>query len=917
MGFLGIFGDNTAQQLKKIEKIVRKIEALEEYMKGMGDDALRAKTDEFRGRLQSGKETLDDLLPEAFAVAREAAWRVLGLRPFHVQLIGAVVLHQGRIAEMRTGEGKTLTATLPAYLNALAGEGVHIVTVNEYLAGYQSEMMSKLFGFLGMTVGNIYNGMSREDRQAAYRADITYGTNSEFGFDYLRDNMAVRGSDRSQRKLNFAIVDEVDSILIDEARTPLIISGMGGESSEMYGKANAIVKGFRGLAEKEKQGKLDLVDEEYEQERLKYDFTIDEKARTVSLTEPGVSKVEKALGIEDLSDPANTELAHFINQALKANFLFKRDRDYVVTDDGQVKIVDEFTGRILEGRRYSEGLHQAIEAKENVKVAQENQTLATITYQNYFRMYKKLSGMTGTAKTEEEEFQGIYGLDVVCVPTNKPMIRKDLNDRLYKTVQDKFNAVVEEVISRHETGQPVLVGTVSVEISEKISDMLRRRGIKHEVLNAKHHAKEAEIVAQAGRLGAVTIATNMAGRGTDILLGGNPDFMARRQLKSQGYEEDKIDLATGRQSTEDEEILALRAEYNRLLAEYKKLTDEEHIKVVEAGGLCILGTERHESRRIDNQLRGRSGRQGDPGVSCFFISFEDDLMRLFGGDKMQMIASRAMGSETMVEAGMLSRAIENAQKRVEGRNFSIRKNVLQYDDVMNQQRELIYSQRRRVLEGEDVSESILDMTDKVIERTVHQFTADADKNEWNIGGLLEELKRICIARETEKAELEGLGREAMIEKLQELSRVRYEKRAKELAEAGLSIKDVERFALLQSVDRHWMDHIDAMDQLRQGISLRSMAQRDPLQEFKMESYDMFEEMTRCIQEDAVRLSFNAMISVTARPKAPKITDEGKAGDVPARPKKAGQVVSAPKVGRNDPCPCGSGKKYKNCCGAAK
>ncbi len=913
MGFLG-FGDNTAHQLKKLEKIAVKIEAFDGKMQGMSDEALRDKTDELRTRCQKG-ETLDELLPEAFATVREAAWRVLGQKPFHVQLLGGIVLHQGRIAEMKTGEGKTLTATLPAYLNAISGKGVHIVTVNEYLAGYQSEMMSKLFNFLGMSVGNIFTGMSKADRQAAYKADITYGTNSEFGFDYLRDNMAVRGEDRSQRELNFAIVDEVDSILIDEARTPLIISGMGEESSEMYVKANQIVKGFSGIAEKEKASKLDLPDEEYEQERLKHDFTIDEKAKTVSLTEPGVTKVEHALGIEDLSDPANTELAHYIHQALKANFLFKRDRDYVVTDDGQVKIVDEFTGRILEGRRYSEGLHQAIEAKENVKVAQENQTLATITYQNFFRMYKKLSGMTGTAKTEEEEFQGIYALDVVCVPTNKPMIRKDLNDRVYKDIKDKFNAVVEEVIRRNATGQPVLVGTVSVEISEIISDMLKKRGVKHEVLNAKHHAKEAEIVAQAGRLGAVTIATNMAGRGTDILLGGNPDFMARRELKGQGFEDDKIDLATGHQSTDDEEILDIREKYNELLAKYKKLTDEEHIKVVEAGGLCILGTERHESRRIDNQLRGRSGRQGDPGESCFFVSFEDDLMRLFGGDRLQALAGKAMGGEAMIEAGILSKTIENAQKRVESRNFGIRKNVLQYDDVMNKQREIIYSQRRRVLEGEDVSDSIRDMRDRVIGRSVNAYTADQNKKEWNIQGFVDELKQVCLPREATASDFADMSREQMISKACELAQSRYDTREAELTKAGVDIKDIERFALLRSVDKHWMDHIDAMDQLRQGISLRSMAQRDPLQEYKLEGFDMFEEMTRCIQEEAVRLAYNIGVQVRIeQPKAPKITSESTDGSTPQKPKKAGQVVSQ-KIGRNDLCPCGSGKKYKNCCGA--
>ncbi len=909
MAFFGLFGDNTASQIKKLEKIAAKIEALDGQMQALGDDGLRAKTDEFKQRYAQG-ETLDQLLPEAFAVAREAAWRVLGQKPFHVQLIGGIVLHQGRIAEMKTGEGKTLTATLPAYLNAISGKGVHIVTVNEYLAGYQSEMMSKLFNFLGMSVGNIYNQMQLADRQEAYRADITYGTNSEFGFDYLRDNMAVRGEDRSQRGLNFAIVDEVDSILIDEARTPLIISGMGGESSEMYVKANQIVRNFTGIPEKEKAGKLDVPDEEYEQERLKHDFTFDEKSRTVSLTETGVTKVEKALGIDDLSDPQNTELAHYINQALKANFIFKRDRDYVVTDDGQVKIVDEFTGRILEGRRYSEGLHQAIEAKENVKVAKENKTLATITYQNYFRMYKKLSGMTGTAKTEEEEFEGIYSLDVVCVPTNMPMIRQDLNDRLFKSIPDKFNAVVEEVIARHATGQPVLVGTVSVEISEKLSDMLRRRGVKHEVLNAKHHAKEAEIVAQAGRLGAVTIATNMAGRGTDILLGGNPDFMARRELKAQGYEDDKIDLATGHQSTDDQEILDLREKYNALYKKHKELTDKEHKQVVDAGGLCIIGTERHESRRIDNQLRGRAGRQGDPGVSCFYISFEDDLMRLFGGEKMQAIAGRAMG-DGMIEAGILSKTIENAQKKVESRNFSARKNVLQYDDVMNTQREIIYSQRRKVLEGEDVSALVEEMTQKVIDHYVDLFTADQNKNEWNLNGLCDELKRICIDKNVTPELLLNLSREELKKKLFELAQERYSERIKMFNEVGVSIKELERIALLQSVDRHWMDHLDAMDQLKQGISLRSMAQRDPLQEFKIEGFDMFEEMVRCIQEDTVRLAFNASLTVN-RPAPPKVVREGNAVDS-KRPKKAGQTVSQ-KIGRNDPCPCGSGKKYKNCCG---
>jgi preprotein translocase subunit SecA len=754
--------------------------------------------------------------------------------------------------------------------------------------------------------------MNPVDRQAAYNADITYGTNSEFGFDYLRDNMAKRGCDRAQRELQFAIVDEVDSILVDEARTPLIISGAGEESSEMYVKANQVVRNFSGIQEKEKASKLEVNDEEYEKERLKHDFTIDEKAKTVALTETGVQKVERALNIQDLSDPENTEIAHHINQALKANFLFKRDRDYVVSDDGQVKIVDEFTGRILEGRRYSEGLHQAIEAKENVKVERENQTLATITYQNFFRMYKKLSGMTGTAKTEEEEFQKIYSLDVVCVPTNKPMIRNDRNDKIYPTMKDKFNAVVEEVIEKHKNGQPVLVGTVSVEVSEYVSSLLKKKGVKHEVLNAKHHKKEAEIVAQAGRFGAVTIATNMAGRGTDILLGGNPDFMARKELLGKGYDESKIDLATGHQRTDDQEILDIRNEYRTLLEKNKKLTDEEHQRVVEAGGLAIIGTERHESRRIDNQLRGRAGRQGDPGESCFYISFEDDLMRLFGGERMQSLTTKLLGGEMALEAGMLSKTIENAQKRVEGRNFSTRINVLQYDDVMNTQRETIYSQRRRVLEGEDVSETIRKMTQKVIASTVNAFTADQNREEWNISGMTEELKRICIPYETKADVFKGLSRDKIIEEAQSLADKKYEIREKEFEKVGHSIKDLERFALLEAVDRHWMDHIDQMDQLRQGISLRSMAQRDPLQEYKIEGFDMFNEMNRLIQEDAVRFTYNATLNIQVR--APKVTGESTDGTPKAeRPKRAGAVRSE-KIGRNDKCPCGSGKKYKQCCG---
>lgn len=890
--FSSIFGSMDQKKLNKLDKMALKIEALEPEISALSDSQLREKTDQFKKRLEMG-ETLDDLMTEAFAVAREAAWRVLGLKPFHVQLIGGIVLHQGRLAEMKTGEGKTVTATLPAYLNALSGKGVHIVTVNEYLASYQAEEMGKVYNFLGLSVGTIVSQMDSASRRAAYNADITYGTNSEFGFDYLRDNMVIYDNERCQRGLEFAIVDEVDSILIDEARTPLIISGPGEKSTEMYNIVDAFV---RRLKEEE-------------------DFTLDEKSKTVSLTEEGVAKCEKAFSLENLADPANIELNHHINQALKANFLFKRDRDYVV-QDGQVLIVDEFTGRILIGRRYSDGLHQAIEAKEHVKVERENKTLATITYQNYFRMYKKLSGMTGTAKTEEEEFNGIYNLDVVCIPTNKPMIRKDQNDVIYRTVKAKYNAVVDEVVRAHEKGQPVLVGTVSVEKSEIISSLLKSRGVKHEVLNAKNHAKEAEIVAQAGRYGAVTIATNMAGRGTDIMLGGNPDFMARKKLRKLGFEEHIIELAAGKQEVDDPEILECRRQYNELYVQFKKETDAEHDKVTEAGGLYIIGTERHESRRIDNQLRGRSGRQGDPGESRFFISLEDDLMRLFGGDRIMNIVDKlGLGEDQSMEAGMLSRQIESAQKKVEGRNFEIRKHVLQYDDVMNVQRQIIYEQRRRVLEGENLRSYIMDMIESVVKREV-QFFTQGERSNWDLAGLMKSLYSLCLDSGCAAlADIENLDRTEMERVLTEKADARYERREEEIGGMGLDMRELERIILLRSIDNHWKDHIDAMDQLRQGISLRSFGQRDPVSEYKIEGFEMFDDMVRLIQTDTVRgLNF---VSITKEPEKlerTRVANPVFASAGGEQPKKKQPVKAEKQVGRNDPCPCGSGKKYKYCCG---
>ena len=914
MGFFQkLFGVGNDALLKPLMKQADRIEALADEYAALSDQQLQAKTEEFRARYRKG-ETLDALLPEAFATVREASRRTLGLYPFRVQLIGGIVLHQGRIAEMKTGEGKTLTATLPAYLNALTGRGVHIVTVNDYLASFQGEEMGKLYRFLGLSVGIIVHDLNSEQRKQAYNCDITYGTNNEMGFDYLRDNMVIFEKDMVQRGHVFAIVDEVDSILIDEARTPLIISGQGEKSTDMYDKANSFVI------------------------RLKKDtdFTVDEKDKAAILTEEGVSKAERAFGIENLSDPENNDLNHYIIQALKANALMKRDVDYVVQND-EVLIVDEFTGRLMVGRRFSDGLHQAIEAKEHVKVQRESKTLATITFQNYFRMYEKLSGMTGTAKTEEEEFQGIYSLDVVQIPTNMPMIRVDMNDMIYRTKKGKYNAVVEEIIKRHQTGQPILVGTVSVEVSELISRMLQLRGIPHEVLNAKYHAREASIVAQAGHYGAVTIATNMAGRGTDILLGGNPDYLARRALRQQDVPEELIEAATGFNEDVPEEVLEVRKQYRALKSEFKVRTDEEHDKVVAVGGLHIIGTERHESRRIDNQLRGRAGRQGDPGSSQFFIALEDDLMRLFGGERMDAMVSRlGMDDSSPLEAGLLTKQIENAQKRVESRNYDVRKHVLQYDDVMNQQRGIIYGQRLQVLRGEDMRTVIEDMERSLLHDLVTRFCAGGSSAEWDLKSLAENAERLCVPQGTVKANEDAIrsfgDARAVEDFLLNMANRYYAEREEKITSLGIDMRELERNVLLRAVDMRWMDHIDAMDQLRDGIGLRAYGQKDPVNEYKLESYDMFEEMVHLIQEDTVRRLFMARIEhAEERRSAARVTSDNRSAApaapqvrrIPANvqaaknaPAKPMPVRAGEKIGRNSPCPCGSGKKYKQCHGRA-
>ena len=917
MSFFSKLFDPSAGEIKRLNKIVDKIDSFEEEHKALTDEQLRGKTVEFRERLKNG-ETLDDLLPEAYSVVREATCRVTGKRQFRVQMLGGIVLHQGRIAEMKTGEGKTLTATMPAYLNALSGEGVHVVTVNDYLAKFQGEDIGRIFRFLGMTVGVIVHDLTQAERKAAYACDVTYGTNNEMGFDYLRDNMVIYQKNMVQRGHHFAIVDEVDSILIDEARTPLIISGAGDKSTDLYEKADRFVCTLQ-RGEEPEQDRWEenpLSDEELA--AMRKDYVIDEKKKTCNLSEAGVRKAERWFGVENLSDIANNELLHHINAALRAHALMKRDVDYVVQND-EVVIVDEFTGRLMVGRRYSDGLHQAIEAKEHVKVQRESKTLATVTFQNYFRMYSKLSGMTGTAKTEEEEFKGIYKLDVVQIPTNRPMIRKDMNDLVYRTQKGKFSQVIEEIERRHKTGQPILVGTVSVEVSEMLSKMLRMRGIEHVVLNAKYHAREAEIVAQAGHYGAVTIATNMAGRGTDILLGGNPEFLARRAMKQKGYEDNVIDEATGFNENVSEEVLAARVIYKQLYADFKKQTDAEHDRVIAVGGLHIIGTERHESRRIDNQLRGRAGRQGDPGSSQFFLSMQDDLMRLFGSERVSgLIEKMGLAEDEPIEAKMLTGQIENAQKRIEARNYEIRKNVLQYDDVMNEQRKEIYEQRKQVLEGRDMHETIVKMADKLIEEAVATYCGNGDEYaDWDMEGLTQYLERLCIRIGFFKAHEEAfktVDKEELIAKLKQEARDFYALREKGFELIHIDPRELERVVLLSCVDRRWMDHIDAMDQLRDGIGLRAYGNKNPITEYQIEGYDMFDEMVHFIREDTVRRMYQARINIPQQRKEvaePKETnlEQAKAAGGPSGPKRVQK-----QVGRNDPCPCGSGKKYKNCCG---
>ena len=900
-----LFGDYSKKEVKRVTPLKNKVLALEEEYAALSDRDLQAKTPEFKERLKNG-ETLDDILPEAFAACREASWRVLGMKHFPVQIIGGIILHQGRIAEMRTGEGKTLVATLPAYLNALSGDGVHIVTVNDYLARRDSEWMGKVYRFMGLSVGLIVHGLTNEERQAAYNADITYGTNNEMGFDYLRDNMVPYKEQKVQRGHNFAVVDEVDSILIDEARTPLIISGRGDQSTELYTMANSFAMTLKMSKVKEIQSK------ENAEDVADGDFIVDEKARTATLTKSGVEKAERYFNLDNLMDAENMTIQHHINQAIKAIGVMQRDIDYVVKDN-QVLIVDEFTGRIMLGRRYNEGLHQAIEAKEGVKVEHESKTLATITFQNYFRLYKKLSGMTGTAMTESQEFNEIYSLDVVEIPTNKPMIRQDYPDVVYKTEKAKYEAIIKQVIECHEKGQPVLVGTISIEKSEVLSKLLKMRGIKHEVLNAKFHDKEAEIVAQAGKFGAVTIATNMAGRGTDIMLGGNSEFLAKAEMRRLGYSEELIVEATGFAETDNEDIIKAREEYQNLEKKYKDTIKDEADKVREAGGLFIIGTERHDSRRIDNQLRGRAGRQGDPGASRFYLSLEDDLMRLFGGERLSNMMNALNTPDDMpIESKMVSKSIESAQKKKEGQNFAIRKNTLQYDDVMNRQRELIYGQRNRVLDGEELKPAILKMMEETINESVDFYCSDAlPKEEWNVAGLRSKFKGWLTT--DDDFPNDELDREETKKTLYERGEALYNEREQELGDEIM--RSLERMVLLRNVDSKWMDHIDNMDELRRGIGLRAYGQQDPIVAYRMESYDMFDEMSESIREETVRQMLTIRIKTkeeTERKQTAKITSESGASD---GSEKGRTVRKGKKVGPNDPCPCGSGKKYKKCCGA--
>ncbi|MBR2736012.1 MAG: preprotein translocase subunit SecA [Firmicutes bacterium] len=917
MGIMQVlFGDLNKKEVKKLEKIADKVIALEDETAKLTDEELRAKTKEFQKRCQEQGESLDSLLPEAFAVCREAADRAVGMKPFPVQVIGGIALHQGRISEMKTGEGKTLVATMPAYLNALEGKGVHIVTVNDYLARRDMEWMGKIYTFLGLTVGGIFHDVPAEERRKNYYCDITYGTNNEFGFDYLRDNMVNYKEQMVQRDLNYAIVDEVDSILIDEARTPLIISGMGEKSTDLYVKADRFVRGMKR-------------DE---------DFTIEEKDKTVSLTEEGVSRCEAYFDVENFSDPDNMELNHNIMQALKANFIMKRDVDYVVKD-GEIIIVDEFTGRLMQGRRYSDGLHQAIEAKEGLSVRSESKTLATITLQNYFRMYNKLSGMTGTAKTEEDEFREIYNMDVVVIPTNREVVRIDNNDCVYLDQKSKLEAIIDEILEVHATGRPVLVGTISIEKSEEISDLLNKRGVRHNVLNAKHHEREAAIIAEAGRLNAVTIATNMAGRGTDIILGGNPEFEAKKEMRKDGYDENTISYASSKIPLEDEELLAARDVYTKYYEHFKAERQEEHEKVIELGGLHIIGTERHESRRIDNQLRGRAGRQGDPGSTRFFVSLDDDLVRRFGGDRIQNIMSRFQDyAGEAIDSKMVTRRIEDAQKRVEGQNFTSRKYVLQYDNVVNTQRQLIYEERRRVLDGEELRGYILNMAYEFADEYVETCTAGSKfSEEWDL-----DMLRRNVARLSPRIELPDYGENPQMEP-DELQKSVHEAiesaySAKEEEIGADRMRELERMILIRVVDNKWMDHIDAMDQLRTGIGLRGLGQQDPAMAYANEGYQMFQEMISNIKEDTVKFCFNVTLRTTTERRQVILGGQERKDEVSpatgAAPSPSGGGVPreatkesrdnrqtpykrvAPKVGRNDPCPCGSGKKYKNCCGKA-
>ena len=924
--FSKIFGSYSEKEVKRIMPKIEKINSLEPEISKLTDSELRAKTDYFKNELKSGK-TLDDILPEAFAVVREASKRVLGIRHFDVQLIGGIVLHQGRIAEMKTGEGKTFVAALPLYLNALTGKGTHLITVNDYLAKYQGEMLGKLYKFLGLSIGIVISGMDPIQKQKAYAADITYGTNNEFGFDYLRDNMVIYKNQMVQRGLHFAVVDEIDSILIDEARTPLIISGTSNESSDLYKRTDNFVRKLKAKVLVEE----DVKNQQQAEDNENYDYIVDLKAKSASLTGKGIKKAEMEFGVSNLNDLENSELVHHINQALKAHGVMKNETDYIVRD-GEVLIVDEFTGRIMYGRRYNNGLHQAIEAKEHVKIANESKTLATITFQNYFRMYEKLSGMTGTAMTEEAEFREIYNLDVVSIPTNKPMIRTDHNDIIYKNENAKYRAIVNDIKASHEKGQPVLVGTVSIQKSEKLSNILKKEGIQHEVLNAKYHEKEAEIVAQAGKYGAVTIATNMAGRGTDIMLGGNSEFLAKQEMRKQKYPEELIVAAVAYNETDDTEVLEARKKFRELEKSFSDKIKEEKEKVIAAGGLKIIGTERHESRRIDNQLRGRSGRQGDPGESRFYIGLDDDLMKIFGGDMVTKVYDTLNADENMpIEMKLISNAVESAQKRVEGRNFSIRKHVLQYDDVMNTQREIIYKQRRQVLDGENIKDNILNMMSSVAETTIKSFTSGLQYTaEVNKEGLIAEIKNIFGVDNLEGLNKKGLDEEELIKELKNKVYDLYNKKEEEIGSEEL--RELERVVMLKIVDQKWMDHIDNMDELKDGIGLRAYGQKDPVVQYRIEGFDMFDQMIYDIKNEVVKLLLHIQKNPNIkRTQTVRITGEGlenvnnvfspKNRQSVKAPEKSGEetvrkpiVNEGPKIGRNDPCPCGSGKKYKQCCG---